>query len=125
VGRRRQRRGGERIRRVHEVEAVGERVHRRVGRSERTEVEGFLDEPQDAAVVVLRVRDMVRLGVRRDEDHRDSHTQAGVVNLRGRGTGSYHAPVSAGSSDAPILQSEPLLFGFSAARGFKQVLPRM
>src|SRR5579863_9651131 len=71
---RRERCGLKRFRRLREIEDVRHRVGRSVSRSERAQTEVLLDELQDAAEIVLGVRNEVRFRVRRDDDHRHAST---------------------------------------------------
>ena len=75
----------ERARRLGEVEAVlFGRVRARVGRGQARQAELVLDELQNAAVLVLNVRDVTLLGIWRDDQQRHADAEPVVIGHRRR-----------------------------------------
>src|ERR1700716_3085956 len=61
-------------RRLSEVDAIGKVIRRRIRVAERGQTEGGLNELQYAPEIMLRVRNVLRLDVRRDHNQRYSET---------------------------------------------------
>ena len=78
-------------RRLVEVEGVVRRGRARIAGRQGRKPEGLLDKLQDAAVLVVRVRNMAVLGICRNDQHRNAHPEAVVVQHFGA-TGSYQPP---------------------------------
>ena len=90
------------------VETVADAGRARVlitvgGSAEQRQIERLLYEPLNAGELVLRVRNVVRLGVRRNDDARHAKTQAFEVELRRRRVVVPPAPLVPRDDDGRVV----------------------
>src|SRR6516164_6200991 len=90
-------------RRLREVKTIEKIVGANVGRVERPQGEDFFGEFEDTAEFMLRVRYVVALGVRRDDDQRNAEAELVRVILLGNDVVEPSAPIVPGNEDRRVF----------------------